>query len=113
MRRAALQNPAIRAVWVEALFASPAQPSDHPTDTDIAAAVRVTLRRLGRQGVLGVVATEFGDHPDAAVIRMTWCRRCLADITAARNTAHDTLHDTTADRAVDGPVSPHVERCPR
>ena len=106
MRPAALANPAIRTVWLEALFASPIQPSDTATDTQIAVAVATVLRKLGARGVVAVVATEYGDHPDRAVARMAWCHRCLTALVSHSTTSN------TADRA-DSPVSPHVERCPR
>jgi len=35
-------------------------------------AVTATLQRIGVQGCVARVATEFGDHPDTASTRMSW-----------------------------------------
>ena len=71
-------SPTVRA---QALFASCLQPSDHPTPTQVSAAIHDSLR--GHGGVTGcacVVATEYGDHPDTAAARMRWA---LAAVTGA------------------------------
>ena len=60
------------AIRAEALFASNLQSSERPGTDRIRIAVATTLRRLGIQGCASCVAGEFGDHPDAAVARMTW-----------------------------------------
>jgi hypothetical protein len=65
------------AVRAEALFASPMQMSQRPVDADVRAAVTVTLRRIGVQGCVARVATEFGDHPDTAPNRMGWALRMI------------------------------------
>lgn len=65
---------AIDALLAEALFASWVQPSDSPTPETVSAAIAQTISRFGRDGCAAQVATEFGDHPDAAVRRMEWVR---------------------------------------
>ena len=60
------------AVRAEALFASSLQSSQEPASGDIRSAVAVTLRQIGIQGCAARVASEFGDHPETAVRRMTW-----------------------------------------
>jgi hypothetical protein len=56
----------------DALFASALQDSDHPSADAVRGAVSTTVLRLGRDGCAAAVATEFGDHPDTAVRRMSW-----------------------------------------
>lgn len=65
------------AVRAEALFASTLQMSQGPVDEDVRAAVTCTLRRIGVQGCVARVATEFGDHPDIATTRMGWALRMI------------------------------------
>ena len=67
-------------VRAEALFASTLQPSRSPSPDQIRRAAAVTLQRLGVRGCAAQVASEFGDHPDAAVARMSWA---LATINTA------------------------------
>jgi hypothetical protein len=55
-----------------ALFASTLQPSGSPSPGQICRAVTATLQRLGVRGCAAQVASEFGDHPDTAVARMSW-----------------------------------------
>jgi hypothetical protein len=74
MRNAALADPAVRTVWIEALFASLLQPSADPTPDEIRDAVRVALRKHGGK-CNEVVAFEYGRHPGPAAERMRWC--CL------------------------------------
>lgn len=62
----------------EALFVSDLQPSQSPTADMVQAAVTATVLRYGSDGCAAAVATEFGDHPDSAVRRMTWARAVLA-----------------------------------
>jgi hypothetical protein len=57
----------------DALFASSLQPSEHPTVVGIREAVALSLRRHGgRAGCAALVAAEFGEHPETAVVRMRW-----------------------------------------
>jgi len=62
----------VEAARAEALFASPLQSSESPNPDQVRRAVATTLRRLRIRGCAAQVAGEFGDHPDAAVARMTW-----------------------------------------
>jgi len=62
----------------EALFASALQPSDTPTAYMVAEAITCALRRFGTGGCVGMMAQEFGDHPDAAAERMCWARQLAA-----------------------------------
>lgn len=59
----------------EALFASGLQRSDALTADAVAEAIARTLRRLGPRGCAGVMAQEFGDHPEVAGDRMRWIRQ--------------------------------------
>jgi hypothetical protein len=61
----------------EALFASRLQRSDAPSGKAVAEAIRVTVRELGTRGCAGLMAQEFGDHPEAAAERMRWVRQLL------------------------------------
>lgn len=90
MRRAAHRRrnphwrPALTGITVneavrEALFASPLQPSDALTAETVADAIGSTVRRLGSPGCASHVAQEFGDHPEAATVRMRWIRQLTAD----------------------------------
>ncbi|MGI5246800.1 hypothetical protein [Dactylosporangium sp. CA-139066] len=66
-----------QAVRAEALFASTLQMSQSPLDADVRSAVTCTLRRIGVQGCVACVATEFGDHPECATARMGWALRMI------------------------------------
>ncbi len=78
-RSPAALDPAT-ATAVEALFASDVQPSWNLTGELLAAAVTITLKRLGVAGCAQVVAGEFAEHPETAVIRMTWVRKSVGMI---------------------------------
>ncbi|GAA3448790.1 hypothetical protein [Dactylosporangium matsuzakiense] len=71
------------AVRAEALFASQLQMSQGPVDADVRAAVTHTLRRIGVQGCVARVATEFGEHPECASNRMNWALRMIRHAYAA------------------------------
>jgi hypothetical protein len=60
------------AVRAEALFASSMQSSGSISPNEVRRAVATTLRRLGIRGCAATMASEFGDHPDTALSRMTW-----------------------------------------
>jgi hypothetical protein len=62
----------------EALFASALQPSDTPTVDMVAEAITCALQYCGTGGCVGMMAQEFGDHPDAAAERMRWARQLAA-----------------------------------
>jgi hypothetical protein len=60
--------------WRAALFASGLQPSDAPTAGMVATAIKGAVQQFGVRGCAGLMAQEFGDHPDAAARRMRWVR---------------------------------------
>ena len=60
------------AVRAEALFSSTLQSSGPASPDQVRRAVATTLRRLGIRGCAAQMASEFGDHPDTAVARMSW-----------------------------------------
>jgi hypothetical protein len=62
------------------LFASGLQRSDVPTSNAVADAVSRTVRRFGVRGCVGLMAQEFGDHPETAVDRMRWIRQLVAEM---------------------------------
>jgi hypothetical protein len=70
----------VQDLAAEALFVSDLQPSEHAGVPAIQDAITATLLRHGSDGCAATVATEFGDHPDAAVSRMTWARAEVARI---------------------------------
>jgi hypothetical protein len=70
----AIDDPSIRAVQANAQFASALQRSDEPSAGQIRQAVVATISAFGCQGCAERAAQEFGDHPEAAVIRMRWAR---------------------------------------
>ena len=60
-----------------ALFASGLQQSDAPTAETVAETIRATVRQFGILGCAGLMAQEFGDHPEAAAERIRWVRQLL------------------------------------
>lgn len=65
----------------QALFASTLQPSDRFSAEHVAAAVRDSLgRHGGYAGCAAVCATEYGDHPESARVRMRWAIALTARI---------------------------------
>ncbi len=62
----------VQDLAAEALFVSHLQPSEAPAQAAVQQAVTQTLLRHGSDGCAAAVATEFGDHPEAAVARMGW-----------------------------------------
>src|SRR4051794_13810247 len=81
-----MRGPAFRtsltAVRSAALFASSLQQSQRPTAGQVRDAVVRAVRDLGAAGCAGVVAQEFGDHPDTAVARMRWAAGLVAEVYA-------------------------------
>jgi hypothetical protein len=69
-----------------ALFASSLQQSDAPTAETVAETIRATVRQFGIRGCVGLMAQEFGDHPEAAAERMRWVRQ-LSGMGAATGAA--------------------------
>jgi hypothetical protein len=67
----------------EALFVSDLQPSGCPSRGAVEQAVTAMILRYGSDGCAAGVATEFGDHPEAAVCRMRWVRDVLLGTLAA------------------------------
>ncbi len=67
-------------VQCEALFASALQGSDAVTADAAAAAISVTIRRLGPDGCASRMAQEFGDHPEEARDRMRWARHLVGEL---------------------------------
>ncbi len=65
-----------------ALFASRLQRSDALTGNAIAEAVSRTVRQFGVSGCVGLMAQEFGDHPEVAMDRMQWVQQLVAQTRA-------------------------------
>jgi hypothetical protein len=65
-----------------ALFASELQRSDALTGDVVAEAVTRAVRQFGVRGCVGLMAQEFGDHPEAAMVRMRWVRQLVAEAPA-------------------------------
>ena len=61
----------------DAIFASALEPSDGLTAETLTEAIGCTVRQLGPAGCAGVVAEQFGDHPEAAAARMRWVRQVV------------------------------------
>jgi len=68
---------AIDDLLVEALFVSYVQPSDTANPSVVHRAITEAIVRFGTDGCAARVAAEYGDHPDAAVERMTWAREMV------------------------------------
>ena len=64
----------LTTVRAAALFASHLQPSNCPTPDEVRLAIRDEIRRRGSRGCTGLVAEEYGEHPDRAARRMVWAR---------------------------------------
>jgi hypothetical protein len=67
------------------LFASPIQPSEHPSRAAIRKAMAAQFRCChgDLKAVLAAVAQEAGDHPDSYVTRMKWAIRSVPRAIAA------------------------------
>jgi hypothetical protein len=70
----------VTALRADALFVSALQRSDELSPGQIRQAVAVAVDRYGVAGCAGRVAQEFGDHPDAAAVRMCWARAVVAGL---------------------------------
>jgi hypothetical protein len=66
-----------------ALFVSELQRSDAPDPAMLTELVRRAVGRLGVRGCAGLMAQEFGDHPEAARDRMLWIRQLVGEAPAA------------------------------
>jgi hypothetical protein len=71
-----------------ALFASALQPSAALTPELVAETISRTIRALGARGCDGAMAQEFGDHPEAAAVRMRWVRELFARTPALALAGH-------------------------
>ncbi|MET0495198.1 MAG: hypothetical protein ABW000_18915 [Actinoplanes sp.] len=71
---------AVQDLAAEALFVSDMQPSDCPTQQAIELTVTAMLLCYGSDGCAAELATAFGDHPEAAMRRMSWARSELTCI---------------------------------
>jgi hypothetical protein len=85
-------------VRAEALFASPVQPSDEPTDVQVRAAIMRTVRRFGTRGCAAQMAQAYGDAPHAALPRMRWARGVVAEVFAAHPAGMPVPQPLGADR---------------
>lgn len=104
---ASLELPAL----AEALFCSSLQPSQRPTAQQVWAAVSAHLGAEGERigECLCQVAQEAGDHPEAYVARMSWCRQVIAATLASDGTALSTAGSPALfDAALSRSPSPHV-----
>jgi hypothetical protein len=73
-----MNHLSISEVRADALFVSSLQRSDQPSTGQVRQAVAAAVRRFGGRGCIGLVAQEFGEHPDLAVPRMRWALRLTA-----------------------------------
>ncbi len=73
-----MNHLSISEVRAEALFVSSLQRSDQPSTDQVRQAVAAAVRQFGGRGCIGLVAQEFGEHPDLAVTRMRWALRLAA-----------------------------------
>ena len=72
----------VKDLAAEALFVSSLQPSECPSRQAVERAVTAMLLLHGSDGCAAEVATEFGDHPDIAVRRMSWVHTELTGVVA-------------------------------
>ncbi len=66
-----------------ALFVSGLQRSDAASGDAVAQAATRAVRQFGVRGCVGLMAQEFGDHPEAAMDRMQWIRQLCRDLSAS------------------------------
>lgn len=67
----------------EAIFASDLQPSQPATPAAAWAAITTAITRHGAQGCADVLAREYGERPETAVLRMRFARELAATLTPA------------------------------
>ena len=72
--------PTDNDVRCEALFASGLQQSEAPSASSVEESISRALFRLGTQGCTDRMAQEFGDHPEAAAVRMHWARTVTGEV---------------------------------
>jgi hypothetical protein len=85
--RPAIHHLSISAIRADALFVSALQRGDHPSAREVRRAVAAAVEAFGQCGCAGRVAQEFGDHPDAAIIRMRWARQVASQAFGERGPA--------------------------
>jgi hypothetical protein len=68
----------ICALQADALFASALQRSNELSVGQIQQAIAAALDAYGGMGCAGLVAQEFGDHPETAAVRMRWAHGKVA-----------------------------------
>ncbi len=73
-----MNHLSISEVRADALFVSSLQRSDQPSTGQIRQAVAAAVRQFGGPGCIGLVAQEFGEHPEQAAARMRWALRLTA-----------------------------------
>jgi hypothetical protein len=78
----------VRELAAEALFVSDLQPSEHPSRRTVETTVTAMVLRHGSDGCAAGVAGEFGDHPEAAVRRMSWVHAELQSVVTAQRRPH-------------------------
>lgn len=81
------------AVRAEALFASKLQSSGSASPEEVRRAIATTLRWLGVRGCAAQMASEFGDHPDTAVARMSWALATIQTVYPTPSTASAPTRD--------------------
>ena len=70
----------------EALFVTDLQSSECPSAEQVRAAITGAFHRHGgSRNCAALVAQEFGEHPETAVVRMCWARRAVRDAFRAEN----------------------------
>jgi hypothetical protein len=67
----------INIVRSEALFVSAVQRTENPSAGQIQRAIAQAVRAFGSRGCAAMVAQEFGDHPETAILRMRWARQVV------------------------------------
>ncbi len=70
-----MNHLSISAVRADALFVSSLQRSDRPSTGQVRQAVAAAVHQFGGRGCIGLVAQEFGEHPELAAARMRWALR--------------------------------------
>jgi hypothetical protein len=79
-----MYEPGTSAAWAAALFVSVLQGSDKPDAGQVRDAIATAVRAYGGAGCAQRVAQEFGDHPEAAAVRMGWARAAADEAFASR-----------------------------
>jgi hypothetical protein len=74
----------LNQVRCEALFASGLQRADVRTAAALTEVIGDTVRQLGVGGCAGLMAREFGDHPEPAAERMRWIRQLVGEVFPVR-----------------------------